>query len=106
VLPSGPIDLRSAGAFGWVTLTAYDLGMDQLRADGREVSPLTYNSNLLRQSHPKRLADSARTALGYIADGKVRSDITAEFELGDLAVAIHRLAGGGTLGKSVLDVAG
>lgn len=68
-------------------------------------SLLTYNSNLLGQTHPERLADSARRAIGLVADGKVRVDVTAEYALGDLAVAVQRLAEGTTLGKSVLRVA-
>ncbi|MFC4504693.1 MULTISPECIES: quinone oxidoreductase family protein [Streptomyces] len=66
---------------------------------------LTYNSNLLSQTHPERLADSARRALGLVAHGKVRMDITTEYALGDVAVAVQRLAEGTTHGKSVLRVA-
>ncbi|GHF37615.1 NADPH:quinone reductase [Kitasatospora xanthocidica] len=68
-------------------------------------SLLTYNSNLLSRTHPERLADSARRALGLVAEGKVRVDITAEYALGDLALAVRRLAEGSTHGKSVLRVA-
>ncbi|MFF9767669.1 zinc-binding alcohol dehydrogenase family protein [Streptomyces sp. NPDC014636] len=68
-------------------------------------SLLTYNSNLLSQTYPERLADSARRALGLVADGQVRMDITAEYELGDLAMAVQRLAEGATHGKSILRVA-
>ncbi|WP_405389531.1 zinc-binding alcohol dehydrogenase family protein [Streptomyces sp. NBC_01102] len=68
-------------------------------------SLLTYNSNLLSQTHPERLADSARRALGLIAGGEVRTDITAEYDLGDLATAVQRLAEGATHGKSILRVA-
>lgn len=68
-------------------------------------SLMTYNSNLLSRTHPERLADSARSALGLIADRQVRVDITAEYELPDLALAVRRLAEGATLGKSVLRVA-
>ncbi|MGG8407870.1 zinc-binding dehydrogenase [Streptomyces sp. 12297] len=68
-------------------------------------SLLTYNSNLLSQTHPERLADSARRALGLVADGKVRMDITSEYALGDLAMAVQRLAEGTTHGKSILRVA-
>lgn len=68
-------------------------------------SLVTYNSNLLSQTHPGRLADSARRALGLVADGQVRVDITAEYDLADLAIAVQRLAEGATHGKSILRVA-
>ncbi|MFB7517724.1 zinc-binding alcohol dehydrogenase family protein [Streptomyces sp. NPDC056144] len=68
-------------------------------------SLLTYNSNLLGQTHPERLADSARRALALVTDGQVRTDITAEYALGDLATAVQHLAEGTTHGKSVLRVA-
>ncbi|WP_406088990.1 zinc-binding alcohol dehydrogenase family protein [Streptomyces sp. NBC_01013] len=68
-------------------------------------SLLTYNSNLLSQTHPERLADSARRALDLVADGQVRTDITAEYDLADLAMAVQRLAEGATHGKSILRVA-
>ncbi|AVZ71190.1 oxidoreductase [Streptomyces lunaelactis] len=68
-------------------------------------SLLTYNSNLLSQTHPERLTDSARRALGLVADGKVRMDITTEYALEDLAMAVQRLAEGTTHGKSILRVA-
>jgi NADPH2:quinone reductase len=67
-------------------------------------SLVTYNSNLLSQTHPERLAGSARRALEHVAAGQVRVDITAEYALADLADAVGRLAGGGTLGKSILRV--
>jgi NADPH2:quinone reductase len=68
-------------------------------------SLMTYNSNLLSQTHPERLAGSARRALGLVADRKVRVDITAEYDLTDLATAVQRLAEGATHGKSILRVA-
>ncbi|MFJ3202959.1 zinc-binding alcohol dehydrogenase family protein [Streptomyces sp. NPDC086989] len=68
-------------------------------------SLLTYNSNLLGRTHPERLADSARRALALVAEGKVRVDITAEYELADVATAVQRLAEGTTHGKSILRVA-
>ncbi|WP_457030979.1 quinone oxidoreductase family protein [Kitasatospora sp. P5_F3] len=68
-------------------------------------SLVTYNSNLLSRTHPERLADSARRALALVADGRVRVDITAEYELADLAVAVQRLAEGATHGKSILRIA-
>ncbi|MGW6982218.1 quinone oxidoreductase family protein [Streptomyces sp. NPDC054932] len=68
-------------------------------------SLLTYNSNLLARTHPERLADSARRALALAADGSVRIDVTAEYDLADLATAVQRLAEGATHGKSILRVA-
>ncbi|TJZ54172.1 zinc-binding alcohol dehydrogenase family protein [Streptomyces piniterrae] len=68
-------------------------------------SLLTYSSILLSQTHPERLADSARRALALVADGKVRMDITTEYALGDLALAVQRLVEGTTHGKSILRVA-
>ncbi|WP_411108701.1 quinone oxidoreductase family protein [Streptomyces sp. c-19] len=71
----------------------------------RGTSLLTYNSNLLSQTYPERLADSARRAFGLVADGQVRVGITAEYDLKDLAIAVQRLAEGATHGKSILRVA-
>jgi NADPH:quinone reductase-like Zn-dependent oxidoreductase len=68
-------------------------------------SLLTYNSNLLSQTHPERLAGSARHALSHLAAGRVRVDITAEYEPADLATAVQRLADGATHGKSIMRVA-
>lgn len=68
-------------------------------------SLVTYNSNLLSQTHPERLADSFRRALGHVADGRVRVDITAEYDLADLGIAVQHLAEGTTHGKSILRVA-
>ncbi|SDM04610.1 quinone oxidoreductase family protein [Nonomuraea jiangxiensis] len=67
-------------------------------------SMLTYNSNLLSQTHPERLADSARRALELVGNGKVGIDITAEYELADVETAIADLAGGVTRGKSVVRI--
>ena len=68
-------------------------------------SLMTYNSNLLSQTNPERLADSASRALGLVADGHVRVDITAEYDLTDVAIAVQQLADGSTQGKSILRVA-
>ncbi|MEV0452838.1 zinc-binding dehydrogenase [Streptomyces sp. NPDC050600] len=68
-------------------------------------SLITYNSNLLSRTHPERLADSARRALGLVSDSTVHVDITAEYELADLATAVQRLAEGATYGKSILRIA-
>ncbi|MER8048053.1 zinc-binding alcohol dehydrogenase family protein [Streptomyces sp. NPDC094032] len=76
---------------------------NDLLTHGRSL--ITYNSSLLSQTHPERLADSARRALALVADGTVRVDITAEYGLADLALAVQRLAEGTTHGKSVLRIA-
>ncbi|MFE0186657.1 zinc-binding alcohol dehydrogenase family protein [Streptomyces sp. NPDC058989] len=93
-------------------LVAYgNLGTDEpVLADTNDLlmhgtSLVTYNSNLLGRTHPERLADSVRRALGLVTDGRVRVDITAEYDLADLGVAVQRLAEGTTVGKSVLRVA-
>ncbi|MDT3440655.1 zinc-binding dehydrogenase [Pseudofrankia sp. BMG5.37] len=70
----------------------------------RGQSLMTYNSNLASQTSPKKLADSATRAMSLVADGAVRIDITAEYELGDVETAIANLAGGATRGKSVVRV--
>ncbi len=49
-------------------------------------SLMTYNSNLLGRTHPEQLADSARRVLRLVADGQVHVDITAEYDLADLAM--------------------
>ncbi|WP_371674978.1 zinc-binding alcohol dehydrogenase family protein [Streptomyces sp. NBC_01276] len=87
-------------------LTAHEavaVDADALLMEGKSL--LTYNSNLLARTHPERLADSARRALDLVADGTVRVDITAEYALGDLALAVRGLAEGTAPGKSVLRVA-
>jgi len=67
-------------------------------------SLMTYNSNLLSRTHPEQLADSARRALDLVADAQVRVDVTAEYDLTDLASAVQQLTDGSTHGKSVLRV--
>ncbi|WP_030759283.1 MULTISPECIES: quinone oxidoreductase family protein [unclassified Streptomyces] len=74
-----------------------------LLMDGRSV--LTYNSDLLARTRPERLADSARRALALVAGGRVRVDVTAEYELVDVGVGVGRLVEGATWGKSVVRVA-
>lgn len=80
-----------------VAVSANDLLM-------RGASMLTYNSNLLSQTHPERLADSVRRALELVGNGKVGIDITAEYELADVETAIADLAGGATHGKSIVRI--
>jgi NADPH2:quinone reductase len=83
--------------FDPVTVSANDLLMTG-------TSLLTYNSSLLSQTNPGRLADSARAALQFLASGQVRTDITAEYEMAELGTAIQRLADGATYGKSILRI--
>jgi NADPH2:quinone reductase len=71
----------------------------------RGTSLVTYNSNLLSQTHPERLADSAYRAVSLVADGRIRVDITAEYDMADLATGVQLLAEGATHGKSILRVA-
>jgi NADPH:quinone reductase len=80
-----------------VTVSANDLLMTG-------TSLLTYNSSLLSQTSPARLAGRARAALQLLASGQVRIDITAEYEMAELGNAIQRLADGGTHGKSILRI--
>jgi NADPH2:quinone reductase len=84
------------------TFEPVEINVNDLLMTGQSV--LTYNSNLLSQTHPERLADSARTALRLVADGKIRVDITAEYELAELDRAIQRLADGQTHGKSIVRI--
>jgi NADPH2:quinone reductase len=80
-----------------VSVSANDLLM-------QGTSMLTYNSNLLSQTHPERLADSARRALELVGNGTIGIDITAEYELADVETAIADLAGGATRGKSIIQI--
>ncbi|MEV4000580.1 zinc-binding dehydrogenase [Actinomadura sp. NPDC049753] len=85
------------------TFDPVEINANDLLMNGK--SALTYNSNLLSQTHPERLADSASMALRLLADRKVQVDVTAVYEMADLDTAIQRLADGGTNGKSVLRIA-
>ena len=67
-------------------------------------SLLTYNSSLLSQTTPGRLAASVRAALRSLASGQVRTDVTGEYEMAELGTAIQRLADGTTYGKSILRI--
>jgi NADPH2:quinone reductase len=68
------------------------------------VSSSTYSRNLLSQTHPERLADSARRALELVEHSTVGIEITAEYELADVETAIADLAGGATHGKSIVRI--
>ncbi|MFJ9850756.1 zinc-binding alcohol dehydrogenase family protein [Streptomyces sp. NPDC101150] len=67
-------------------------------------SLVTHNSNLLSRTHPDRLADSARQALELLARGRIRIDITAEYDPQELGVAMQRLRESATNGKSILRI--
>ena len=67
-------------------------------------SLVTYNSSLLSQTNPGRLAASVQAALRSLASGQARTDITAEYEMAELGTAIQRLADGTTHGKSILRI--
>jgi NADPH:quinone reductase-like Zn-dependent oxidoreductase len=67
-------------------------------------SLLTYNRNLLSQTHPERLAESARAALRHLLAGDVRIDVSTEYAIDDLDGALERLSAGGTHGKSVIRI--
>ncbi|MFG1682796.1 zinc-binding alcohol dehydrogenase family protein [Nonomuraea sp. NPDC049269] len=84
------------------TFEPVSVSVNDLLMQGR--SMLTYNSNLLSQTHPERLADSVRRALELVGDGTVGIDITAEYELADVGTAIADLAGGATHGKSIVRI--
>ncbi|MFJ6832114.1 zinc-binding alcohol dehydrogenase family protein [Streptomyces sp. NPDC091209] len=108
--PTRTAGLEQLAAHGRLVAYGNLATYEPVRADTNDLlthgkSLLTYNSNLLSRTHPQRLADSARRALGLVADGKVRMDITAEYALEDLAMAVQRLAEGTTHGKSILRVA-
>jgi NADPH2:quinone reductase len=85
------------------TFEPVEVSVNGLLMQGKSL--LTYNSNLLSQTHPDRLADDARLALQLVAGDQVRIDITAEYETADLDTAIRRLADGATRGKSILRIA-
>jgi NADPH2:quinone reductase len=71
------------------------------RVEHAEQGRTGYSSFNLSQTHPQPLADSGRRALELVASGQVRLDITAEYDLADLATAVQRIADRATAGKSV-----
>ncbi|MFA6299964.1 MAG: zinc-binding alcohol dehydrogenase family protein [Nocardioides sp.] len=85
------------------TFEPVNFDANQLLMSGKSV--LAYNSNLLSQTDPERLAESASRALRFVAAGDVRIDVTAEYEMAELATAIERLAQGNTRGKSIVRIA-
>jgi NADPH2:quinone reductase len=68
-------------------------------------SLMTYNSNLLSQTHPDRLATSARAALALVAAGTITIEPTTEYPIEETSHALSQLAAGNTLGKSILRIA-
>jgi NADPH2:quinone reductase len=84
------------------TLAPVEVGVNDLLMQGKSL--LTFNSNLLSQTDPVRLAAIARAALEALTAGDVRIDVTAEYAMDDLDVALERLVAGATHGKSVLRV--
>ncbi|GAA0281004.1 zinc-binding dehydrogenase [Actinomadura nitritigenes] len=85
------------------TFEPVEVSANDLLMNGKSL--LTYNSNLLSETHPERLAASAQQALKLLTDGQVRIDITAQYEPAELDTAIQRLADGATRGKSILQIA-
>ncbi|WP_245769437.1 quinone oxidoreductase family protein [Streptomyces indicus] len=79
------------------------IGTNDLLMSGQSV--LTYNGSLLSRTHPERIADAAGKALRLLADGQAGIDISAEYELAELATGIERLAKGGTRGKGIVRIA-
>jgi len=68
-------------------------------------SLMTYNSNLLSQTNPDRLAASARAALAQVAAGIISIEATAEYSLDETSHALDQLGTGNTFGKSILRIA-
>ncbi|WP_431683110.1 quinone oxidoreductase family protein [Kitasatospora sp. KL5] len=84
------------------TFEPVDVPVNDLLMNGQSL--ITYNSHLLSRTDPVRLAAGAARALALVADGSVRIDITAEYELADVETAIDHLASGATRGKSVVRI--
>jgi NADPH2:quinone reductase len=78
------------------------VSINDLLTQGQSVA--TYNSNLLSQTHPSRLAESAVLALEHLKRGDVHINISREYELAHAAEAIQDLTEGTTHGKSILHV--
>jgi NADPH2:quinone reductase len=84
------------------TFAPVEVGVNDLLMQGKSL--LTFNSNLLSQTDPARLAASARAALEALTAGDVRIDVTAEYAMDNVDTALERLAAGATHGKSILRV--
>lgn len=85
------------------TLEPVQINTNDLLMNGKSV--LAYNSSLLSQTHPERLAATAAEALRLLADGRIHIDITAEYELADVDTALQHLAAGGSRGKAIVRIA-
>jgi NADPH2:quinone reductase len=86
-------------AYGNASGAVFSVSTTELNMQNKAV--LGYSSFNLSQTHPQPLADSGRRALELVASGQVRLDITAEYDLADLATAVQRIADRATAGKSV-----
>lgn len=84
------------------TFDPVSVSVNDLLLQGQSL--LTYNSNLASQTHPERLAASATRAMELVADGSVKIDITAEFDLETVEDAIASLSSGKTPGKSIIRI--
>jgi NADPH:quinone reductase len=84
------------------TFAPVSVDVNELLMAGRSL--LTYNSNLLSQTNPARLANSARAALALVTAGQVRIEITAEYPLSELSTAIERLSDGTGHGKNIIRI--
>jgi NADPH2:quinone reductase len=84
------------------TFDPVEVSVNDLLMQGKSL--LTYNSNLLSQTHPDHLAENVQEALQLVIDGKVHIDITAEYDLADLDTAVQHLTNGTTHGKTILRI--
>ncbi|GIG59463.1 NADPH:quinone reductase [Longispora fulva] len=101
------LDLLAGGgrlvAFGTAGGEEFSVPATELTMANQAV--LGYSSFTLSHTDPGRLADSARRALALVVDGRVRLDITAEYELADVAAAVAAMADRATVGRTVVRVA-
>jgi NADPH2:quinone reductase len=67
---------------------------------------LGFNLRLLSEADPPRVGVALREALGHVARGEVRLDVTAVLPLTDAAEAHRRIEDRATRGKLVLDIRG
>ncbi len=81
----------------------YQASTNELLMNGQSL--MTYNSNLLSQTNPDRLAASAQAALAHVAAGTISIEAGAEYPLAQTSLALDQLATGNTLGKSILRIA-
>jgi hypothetical protein len=78
------------------------------RGTGRPRRPGAPHRHLERRQTPSfgydRVLTRAQFPPQFLASGQVRTDITAEYEMAELGIAIQRLADGATRGKSILRI--